>query len=300
MRVTALALMCALSSVAAFTGPMPRSPAVRIAKSPVWEKYGGMKQAPKTLAARPQPSGPIYRRDAVKTHAVGAAPAPISADDKRMYVHWSYIMCLANSFVNSATLIQFEEVVMHMTGPSTKGPLFLASGLAAQGWHNVGTIGSFLFGCLLAGLATAQADANTPVKKTAPWLIIAGSLLFLAGGMARNNVHSCLYVAACAGGLLNGITSKMTTFRVSHVTGTVTDMGLLIGKGLGASLDPASALKLRDLCVLMTVWFVGGCGAFWLSSMMSVGKVISLASIPIIALGVKGVFRPYAKGPWKL
>ena len=135
MRVTALALLCALqaSSVAAFTGPnKPRSPAVRIAKSPVWEKYGGMKQAPKTLAARPQPSGPIYRRDAVKTHAVGAAPAPISADDKRMYVHWSYIMCLANSFVNSATLIQFEEVVMHMTGPSTKGPLFLASGLAAR------------------------------------------------------------------------------------------------------------------------------------------------------------------------
>lgn len=299
MRVTAMALLCALqaSSVAAFTGPMPRSPAVRIAKSPIWEKYSGMKQAPKTLSARPQP---IYRRDAIKTHAVGAAPAPISADDKRMYVHWSYIMCLANSFVNSATLIQFEEVVMHMTGPSTKGPLFLASGLAAQGWHNLGTIGSFLFGCLLAGLATSQADANTPVKKTAPWLVLAGALLFLAGGMARNNAHSCLYVAACAGGLLNGITSKMTTFRVSHVTGTVTDMGLLIGKGLGSSLDPASALKLRDLTVLMSVWFLGGCGAFWLSSKMAVGKIISLAALPVLALGFKGIFKPYAKGPWKL
>merc|ERR1719393_21950 len=165
--------------------------------------------------------------------AVEAAPAPISADDKRMYVHWSYIMCLANSLVNSATLIQYNEVVMHMTGPSTKGPLFLASGLAAQGWHNLGTIGSFLFGCFLAGLATSKADANTPVKKTAPSLLFAGSLLFIAGSMALNKYRSCLYLAACAGGLLNGITSKMTTFRVSHVTGTATDMGLLVGKAIG-------------------------------------------------------------------
>ena len=217
-----------------------------------------------------------------------------------MYVHWSYIMCLATSMVNAATLIQFDEVVMHMTGPSTKGPLFLASGLAARGWHNLGTVGAFLFGCMFAGLATAENDVNTPVKETAPWLVMAGAMLATAGSMATLNEHSCLYIAAAAGGLLNGITSKMTTFRVSHVTGTVTDMGLLIGKGLGATLDAPSALKLRDLCVLMTVWFVGGCGAFWLSNMISVGKVISLASVPVIALGLKGMYRPYAKGKWKL
>lgn len=287
MRVTTAALLCALqaSSVTAFTGSMPRSLA-----SP------GLKLAP-SLAARPRP---MYRRDTIKAQAVGAVPAPISPDDKRMYVHWSYIMCLANSFVNSATLIQFDEVVMHMTGPSTKGPLFLASGLAAQGWHNLGTIGAFLIGCLLAGVATSKADANTPVKKTAPWLLFAGTLLYLAGGMAQNNVHSCLYLAACAGGVLNGITSKMTTFRVSHVTGTVTDLGLLLGKAFRGSLDAASALKLRDLTVLMAMWFVGGCGAFWLSNMMSVGKVIDLAALPVIALGLKGFFRPYAKGKWKL
>ena len=75
-------------------------------------------------------------------------------------------MCLATSIVNAATLIQFDEVVMHMTGPSTKGPLFLASGLAARGWHNLGTVGAFLGGCFFAGLATSQNDANTPVKET--------------------------------------------------------------------------------------------------------------------------------------
>merc|ERR1712060_489034 len=106
--------------------------------------------------------------------------------------------------------------------------------------------------------------ANTPVKKTAPSLLVAGTLLFVAGSMARNQYRGCLYLAACAGGLLNGITSKMTTFRVSHVTGTATDMGLLIGKGLGASLDAASALKLRDLTVLMATWLVGGGVAFYL------------------------------------
>ena len=118
------------------------------------------------------PRSPEY--DTVVVAATAAAPgaqAPpppmgLSADCKRMYVHWSYIMCLATSIVNAATLIQFDEVVMHMTGPSTKGPLFLASGLAARGWHNLGTVGAFLGGCFFAGLATSQNDANTPVKET--------------------------------------------------------------------------------------------------------------------------------------
>ena len=209
-------------------------------------------------------------------------------------------MCLATSIVNAATLIQFDEVVMHMTGPSTKGPLFLASGLAARGWHNLGTVGAFLFGCFFAGLATSQHDANTPVKDTAPWLLMAGFMLFMSGGMATLDEHSCLYIAAAAGGILNGLTSKMTTFRVSHVTGTLTDLGLLIGKGLGAQLDKSSALKLRDLVVLTGAWFFGGCSSFWLSNFMAVGQVIQFASIPVLVLGFKGLLKPYAKGKWKL
>ena len=112
----------------------------------------------------------------------------------------------------------------------------------------------------------------------------------VSGYMAKGNVHSCLYLAACAGGMLNGLTSKMTTYRVSHVTGTVTDMGLLLGKRLASTLDPALSLKLRDLCVLMGIWFVGGCTAFWMSSFMAVGRVMSAASVPVILLGLRGVF----------
>eukprot|EP00618_Florenciella_parvula_P002238 CAMPEP_0119538306 /NCGR_PEP_ID=MMETSP1344-20130328/50758_1 /TAXON_ID=236787 /ORGANISM="Florenciella parvula, Strain CCMP2471" /LENGTH=289 /DNA_ID=CAMNT_0007581135 /DNA_START=32 /DNA_END=901 /DNA_ORIENTATION=+ len=287
MRATStMALLCALqaSSVSAFVAPgMAPSAALRVAKSPLF-KSSTPKLAP-SLAARPQPK----RETALQAEA--AAVGPISADDKRMFVRWSYILCLANSLVNSATLIQFDEVVMHMTGPSTKGPLFLASGLAAQGWHNLGTIGAFLVGCMFAGLATAKNDGDTPIKATAPTIIAAGLLLAISGVMAKNSVHSCLYIAACAGGMLNGLTSKMTTFRVSHVTGTVTDMGLLIGKGIGSTLEPALKLKLRDLCVLMGVWFVGGCTAFWMSSMMSVGRVMSLASVPVLLLGLKGLFH---------
>ena len=129
---------------------------------------------------------------------------------------------------------------------------------------------------------------------------MAGFMLFAAGGMATLNEHSCLYIAATAGGLLNGLTSKMTTFRVSHVTGTVTDLGLLIGKGLAAKLDAPSALKLRDLVVLMSAWFLGGGVAFWLSNFMAVGQVIQLASLPVLVLGFKGLLKPYAKGKWKL
>lgn len=292
MRVTAMALLCALqaTAVSAFVAPMhPPSRAVRVAKAPVMFTSPATTKLVAPTLVRPLSN----RRTAIKAQAVNNIMKPLTGADKRMFVRWSYVLCLANSLVNSATLIQFDEIVMHMTGPSTKGPLFLASGLAAQGWHNLGTIGSFLIGCMFAGVATAKRDADTAVASTAPSIAFAGILLLISGFMAKDNVHSCLYVAACAGGILNGITSKMTTFRVSHVTGTVTDMGLLIGKGLGSGtgLDPALSLKLRDLCVLMSVWFVGGCTAFWMSSVMNVGRVMSLASVPVILLGIKGLFH---------
>ena len=67
---------------------------------------------------------------------------------------------------------------MHMTGPSTKGPLFLAQGAAGAagaagrlkvpftvaGWHNLFTIGAFFAGCFFAGLATAKRDGDTPIN----------------------------------------------------------------------------------------------------------------------------------------
>lgn len=208
-----------------------------------------------------------------------------------MYVRWSYLMCLANSLVNSATLIQFNEVVMHMTGPSTKGPLFLAQGLKAAGLHNMFTIGSFLFGCLVAGLATAKDDGNTPIASSSLFIVLSGIMLLVSGNMAKKGLTNALFIAACAGGILNGLTTKMTTYRVSHVTGTVTDIGLLIGKGIASTLEPALSLKLRDLTVLMALWLLGGAAAFWMTSAMSVGNVMSTASAFVIALGLKGMMH---------
>ena len=283
MRVTKVVVLCVLqaSSVSAFVAPIGSIPAARIAKSPVLPTTS-VKLAP-SLTVRSQQN----RRSLIKAQAALA----LSADDKRMFVRWSYLMCLANSLVNSATLIQFNEVVMHMTGPSTKGPLFLAQGQRVAGWHNMFTIGAFLIGCLFAGLATAEDDANTPIASSGLFMVLSGILLLISGSMAKKSMKFCLYVAACAGGMLNGLTSKMTTYRVSHVTGTVTDMGLLIGKGMASTLEPALALKLRDLTVLMVLWLVGGAAAFWMSSAMSIGNVMSVAAAPVIALGLKGMAR---------
>ena len=161
MFKTGLLLALTASTASAFAP----AASLRVSKAPGLVRPGstspGLALGP-SLAARPRP---YTTRAPMK--AAAAAAGPLSSGDKRMFVRWSYIMCLANSLVNSATLIQFDEVVMHMTGPSSKGPLFLASGLAAQGWHNLGTIGAFLFGCLLAGLATAKKDGDTPIP---PWI----------------------------------------------------------------------------------------------------------------------------------
>lgn len=121
--------------------------------------------------------------------------------------------------------------------------------------------------------------------------------------MAKADARGCLYVAACAGGILNGLTSKMTTYRTSHVTGTVTDVGLLLGKGLGETLeddwrgdprvlDGPSFLKLKDLLILMSAWLIGGCSGFWLGNVIGVGKVMALASCLVVSIGLKAFSLP--------
>ena len=93
MRVTKMTVLCALhvASVSAFVGPMAPSPAVRVAKRPVLTMGPGLKLPP-SLAARPRPS----LRSAIKVQASNSPLGPLSADDKRMFVRWSYVMCLFN------------------------------------------------------------------------------------------------------------------------------------------------------------------------------------------------------------
>jgi len=95
----------------------------------------------------------------------------------------------------------------------------------------------------------------------------------------------------------------MTTYRTSHVTGTVTDVGLLLGKGLGETLeddwrgdprvlDGPSFLKLKDLLILMSAWLIGGCSGFWLGNVIGVGKVMALASCLVVSIGLKAFSLP--------
>ena len=99
MRVTKMTVLCALhvASVSAFVGPMAPSPAVRVAKRPVLTMGPGLKLAP-GLAVRPRPG----RRAATKVQALALdspPEEPLSVDDKRMFVRWSYVMCLFNRYL---------------------------------------------------------------------------------------------------------------------------------------------------------------------------------------------------------
>ena len=94
MRVVKMTVLCALHaalSVSAFVSPMGPSPAVRIAKRPVLTMGPGLKLAP---ILRPR----LGRRTAIKVQSaiVPVEPQPLSVDDKRMFVRWSYVMCLFN------------------------------------------------------------------------------------------------------------------------------------------------------------------------------------------------------------
>jgi hypothetical protein len=58
-----------------------------------------------------------------------------------------------------------------------------------------------------------------------------GALLGVTAVMLMADLEEAKYVAAFASGLQNGVLTVTTGFaRTTHVTGTVTDVGLLVGQ----------------------------------------------------------------------
>jgi len=69
--------------------------------------------------------------------------------------------------------------------------------------------------------------------------LTVGALCCVVGLMLGAHLTSAIYVAALTAGLQNGLTTTMTGFmRTTHFTGTVTDVGLLLGQ-----------VTIRGLCV---------------------------------------------------
>jgi uncharacterized membrane protein YoaK (UPF0700 family) len=136
-------------------------------------------------------------------------------------------------FINSIALGVFRSPVSHMTGAVSYLGIELAGGSARNALTTLTIILSFMMGAALAGLIVGAQDL-APGRRYGWSLCCEGALLLASMALLTSGHTTGVLLIAMACGLQNATTSSYfgLMIRTTHVTGTVTDIGVMLGHWL--------------------------------------------------------------------
>ncbi|HMY28203.1 MAG TPA: YoaK family protein [Agitococcus sp.] len=170
----------------------------------------------------------------------------------------AFILALIAGLINVVGLLGFQhQSVSHLTGTVSLFSLKIVQGewLAVQ--HFMGVMLCFFLGAMLSGLIIQNATLKLG-RRYSVALFIESLLLIFALIMLQGNYSAGDFWASAACGLQNAMISTYSgaVIRTTHVTGTVTDLGALIGQYLrGHSIDKR---KIGLYLILLGGFIAGG------------------------------------------
>lgn len=163
-------------------------------------------------------------------------------------------------YVNAVMLSYAGLPVSHMSGPAT----LLGIDLGHLELHRLllllGIMSGFLFGAMASGLMISSTVLR-PGRSYGVALLIEGGLLGLASLSATfGHMPLSLMLAAMACGLQNALAASYRglTLRTTHVTGIVTDIGVLLAHRLRRK--QIKTWKLLLLVFILVGFIAGGFG----------------------------------------
>lgn len=198
---------------------------------------------------------------------------------------WSGTIALAGTagFINSVALGIFHSPVSHMSGAVSRLGLDAADGA----WHDARTsfaiIVGFLLGAGLNGLVVG-AWKLVPGRRYGVALMIEGGLLGVATWMLLGKHRLALAMVATACGLQNAMSSSYCglMIRTTHVTGIVTDIGVMLGHWLRHR--QIEGWKLRFLLAIFAAFGLGG----WIGAMADLRFGPGCLAIPAVGCLLAG------------
>jgi len=136
-------------------------------------------------------------------------------------------------YVNAVALGFFHVPVSHMTGAVSRLGGDLASTDHSDLKVTVGIIAGFLAGAILSGTIIGESMLR-PGRRYGVVLMIESALLATATIMLIDGIPLGIPIAAMACGLQNAMASSYygLVIRTTHVTGIVTDIGVMLGHWL--------------------------------------------------------------------
>lgn len=185
---------------------------------------------------------------------------------------YSAALALIAGFVNAVALLILAFPVGNLTAVTTQLGMNTANPWLYEGHMLAAILIGFLAGAALAGALLAPTKAVTGARNAAV-LTLEGTFLLLAalgveGQVVKDHISAIgieptaiqAMLAAIALGLQNALTSSIRgmSVRTTHFTGTVTDLGLILGRIREHGLDKWKAAILSATLLLFLTGGVFG------------------------------------------
>lgn len=176
-----------------------------------------------------------------------------------------------------------HQAITHLTGTATQFGIALGSGDAAAALHLAAVVGSFLAGAIASGLIIGDSVLKLG-RRYGVVLVIESLLLLLALHQLAGGHYGGDLLASAACGLQNAMASSYSgaVLRTTHLSGTITDIGILIGHWLGRV--PFDRRRLRLLMLLVAAFVGGAISGSLLFAHVGYGALY----VPILMTGVAG------------
>jgi uncharacterized membrane protein YoaK (UPF0700 family) len=188
--------------------------------------------------------------------------------------HLSFALAFVAGATNAGGFLAVQQYTSHMTGIVSAMADNLALGSFALVMTGAGALLSFLMGAACTAVMVNYARRHGLYSEYALPLLVEAALLLCFGTLGARLSHieglfvpMAVMLLCLIMGLQNAVITKLSRaeIRTTHLTGTITDIGIELGKLLywnfdGSDQKPrvlANRSRLKTLCLLVTFFFVG-------------------------------------------
>lgn len=189
-------------------------------------------------------------------------------------------------FVNSVGFLGAAHGgVTHVTGQVTQVSLTLRDGNLLATLSAAAMVLAFFVGAVLSGAIIRSSELSRRGRRYMVVLLVEAACLFGASALAVHGWPYAFHLVAMASGMQNALATSYSgaVIRTTHMTGIVTDLGMLIGHALRGERAEWGRLKLLGL--LLFSFLFGGAIAAVAWSLMAAWTLL----VPAVALTAAGL-----------
>jgi uncharacterized membrane protein YoaK (UPF0700 family) len=185
----------------------------------------------------------------------------IQAKADPLFVAGGASLAFVAGSVNAISLCYFHVPISHMTGAVTR----LSMDMASLNFHEFLNLSfiviGFLSGAIFSGALIGARDYR-PSRQYPIIMAVESALLFSSFFLFKSKASFALFLVASACGMQNAMASSYLGLivRTTHLTGIVTDLGVLIGQAL--KHKEIKAWKIGFLSSILLGFFAGGLAGF--------------------------------------